>query len=712
MIWGLHWIDFSILMAFLVIILGMGFVASKTIKGQSDFFLGGRKMGKTLQFFMNFGNSSDPTQAPTMARQVYSQGVSGMWLQLQTLFFTPLFWFTQPWFRRARVITMADLFLDRFNSKSIASAYAAFNVIVALLLLGLGNLASFSVVDAMLVKRYEDLTPVQKESVDSYRELQTLRQREAATLNAPEQERLANLIEVEKRPGALRATYGYFSPLTFYIGYNLIIAIYIMMGGLTASAWTDSIQGLLILVMSVILIPIGLYQIGGFQGLHERVRPDFFWLSGTPASNFTWYSIAAVTFASFIQIIGLQHNMSAAGSARDENTARFGMIVGGFTKRLVLICWMLCGLLAVAIFSGNERLAQADLAWGALSSRLLPVGLIGIMLSGMLLGHMSSVGLTSIAVSGLVVRNLYGFVAPHASQKHLLRVSQAMVFVVLLASVAVAHTAADLQSLTTRLITFNTFFGAVVFLLFFWRRLTVPAILISFFIWMVLQLAVPLAVIYSPLRFNPALHPETVSRTRTLQLPAREADVAEGRAQQLNQLIDVNIPVASAPVFFEGSIAARDPANPSLGREGTGHFVVENFVLYYPLRLIGVNMENFSRADLFATRWAFAGLFPFFSLIVLSLLTPRSAPERAPAFYAKMKTPVAPTPELDHEEVEKSSANPTRWDHTKLFPGTNWEFAKWTREDFLGFFGCYAVVLVILFILWLVLHIGKSGPWF
>ena len=32
-----------------------------------------------------------------------TDGVAGMWLQLQTLFFTPLFWFTQPWFRRARV---------------------------------------------------------------------------------------------------------------------------------------------------------------------------------------------------------------------------------------------------------------------------------------------------------------------------------------------------------------------------------------------------------------------------------------------------------------------------------------------------------------------------------------------------------------------------------------------------------------------------------
>ena len=40
--------------------------------------------------------------------------------------------------------------------------------------------------------------------------------------------------------------------------------------------------------------------------------------------------------------------MSAGGSATNEDTAQFGMISGGFTKHLVLIGWMFCGLLAIA----------------------------------------------------------------------------------------------------------------------------------------------------------------------------------------------------------------------------------------------------------------------------------------------------------------------------------------------------------------------------
>jgi Na+/proline symporter len=715
-IWGLSYLDFGILIAFLVIILAIGIHASRSVKGEHDFYLGGRKMGKTLQFFLNFGNATDTNAAPTMAGQIYREGASGMWLQLQTLFFTPFFWFTQPWFRRARVITMADLFLDRFNSKAVASAYAMFNIMVALLVLGLGNLAGYSVVDAMLVKPYEQITDVQqKSSVDGYRALSELRKRDAATLSAEETQSMALLVEREKK-GELREHIGAISKLEFYLGYNLIVAVYIMLGGLKAAAITDAVQGILILFMSVVLLPIGLYKIGGFSGLHNLVPDTAFWLSGTPFSSFTWYSIAAVTFGSFIQIIGLQHNMASGGSAKDENTARFGMLTGGFTKRLVLICWMLCGLLAVAIFSGNfdgqPKLVKSDLAWGQLSSYLLPVGLIGLMLSGMLLGHMPSVGMTSVAVSGLVVRNIYEFLVPGKSAKHYLRAGQAMIFVVLFASVAIAWFATDLGSLTALMITFNVFFGAVVFLLFFWRRLTVPAILVGFVVWLVIQIVIPITVAVSPLHSHESLLLETNAYQRTLMMPATDADVAAGKADVKGKLIPVNVNVPPSPVFFEKAVALKDVRNPSLGREGTGRFVVENAILYYPLRIVGLDMKNFSKADLTTSRWLFDGLFPFFILILVSLATPPTAPERAPAFYAKQKTPVAPTPELDHEEIEKNKENPSRWEHTKLFPNSNWEFGKWTREDFLGFFGCYALVLVILGILWFVLHVGKPGSWF
>lgn len=642
MIWGISYVDFSILIAFLVLILAIGIHASRSVKHEADFYLGGRKLGKTLQFFLNFGNATDTNAAPTMASQVYGKGASGMWLQLQTLLFTPLFWFTQPWFRRARVITMADLFVERFNSKAVASAYAVFNIIVALITLGVGNLGAYSVVEAMM-----------QNSIPKW---------------------------------------------AFFLSYNLIIAIYIILGGLRAAAITDAVQGILILIMSIILLPLGLWKIGGFHGLHAKVPGEAFWLVGSPFSDFTAWSVAAITFGSFIQIIGLQHNMSAAGSATNENTARFGMIVGGFTKRIILIFWLLCGLLAVAIFVGPGRLGNPDAAWGALSKQLLPVGLIGVMLSGMLLGHMPSVGLTAVAISGLVVRNVYEPVVKGMPPRHYLRMGQLFIVLILGASVAIAWFAAGLGSLTAYMITFNTFFGAVVFLLFFWRRLTVPAILISFFIWIFLQAAVGPVIGMTRLVRADLF---TVQSNVPTYRPATAGDVNVGAATAIGKPIPQKI-----GLFFDMPLVLKDKNRPELGYAGNGHFLVENFVLYYPLKAVGIDMRNCSFADLTTARWLFDAIFPFVSLMFFSFLTKPTALERAPAFYARMKTPVAATPELDQEEVEKSRADPARFDGTKLLPGTNWEFCKWTRQDYLGFFGCCGVVFVILGLLWLVLHIG------
>src|SRR5947209_9951234 len=121
-----------------------------------------------------------------MASEVYRQGVGGMWLSLQTLFITPFFWFTQPWFRRARVITMAALFVERFNSNAVASAYAAFNICVALLLLGGGNCGSFEVCAAMIQKPESAYTTADWERVNGFKEYQKL---QSVATPSPEQSR-------------------------------------------------------------------------------------------------------------------------------------------------------------------------------------------------------------------------------------------------------------------------------------------------------------------------------------------------------------------------------------------------------------------------------------------------------------------------------------------------------------------------------------------
>lgn len=701
-VWGLHVADLTILLVFLAALLAVGFRVSRSVKGETDFYLGGRKLGRALQFFLNFGNATDSTGAVQLSSEVFRQGVGGLWISFQTLFITPFFWFTQPWFRRARVVTMADLFVDRFGSKGLASAYAVFNIVIALILLGLGNLTAYKVTAAMVVKPESAYTAAEREQVNNFHEYRALKaQKEAGILPADRAERFATLDNMNKR-GELRSSITYIRPLPFYIAYSAIVAIYIILGGLKAAAITDAIQGLLILVMSVVLIPLGLHKVGGLRGMHAVVPEHMFRLVGTVAmSEYTWYTIFAITFASLVQILGLMHNMGSAGSARDENTARFGMISGGFMKRLVLICWAFCGLLAVAVFPNG--LSDPDNAWGALSTALLGPGLMGLMLSGMLLGHMPAVGVSSVSVSALATRNLYEPLVKGRSPEHYLRVGQWAIIVVLSLGIVFAMIFTGVIQALTTLITFNTYFGAVVFLIFFWRRLVARAIMIGLVIWVVWIGLVPWAAPHLQwVRQHPSLVAQTPERRVEVTAGATQADVAAGRAERVGQSIRKSHVVLPVAVFFE-RVARTDPDDPASPLEGIGRFNVETFSLH----LLGVPVEKFSPAGILATRWFFDGLFPFVMLIVFSLFFKPRHSDLAERFYAKMKTPVGKTPEEDARAVAANQADPRRLDHLKLFPNSNWEFTKWTRQDYLGFFGCWVIVGVILLILVTILRAGS-----
>ena len=324
------------------------------------------------------------------------------------------------------------------------------------------------------------------------------------------------------------------------------------------------------------------------------------------------------------------------------------------------------------------------------------------MLSGMLLGHMPSVGLSSVAVSGLVTRNIYEPLVPGRSEKHYLRAGQVFIAIVLALSIVIASSAKSVPSLMKTLITFNIFPGAAVLLIFMWRRLTAPAILISLAIWVILIGAIPLIVpASSSLSRSPQLTLRTQPREVTVAAAATSQDVAVGLASSITQTVLKTHVVAPVGCFFE-TVARIDPKNPDAGLEGSGRFFAENYLLYR----LGVPIDHFGPAGVVASRWLFDTIFPFVCLIFFSLLTKPDRSARADRFYARMKTPVAQTPQKDQAEIEMSEAQPHRFDHEKLFPRSNWEFTRWSRTDVAGFFGCWGIVGLILVFLWFVLHLG------
>lgn len=626
-LFGLHWIDSLILIAYVLAILFIGKAHSGGMKGEDDFFLGGRSLGKWFQFFLSFGNMTDPGQATTTASSVYRQGAGGAWLALITLFLTPYYWFTNVWFRRVRLTTMADLFEDRFGRRFLATLYAVTTILMAIVGIAGGNVVALKTLQPLMTKPVAAYTVTEQQMVADYREFSELRHDHLAKPLAPTSPRYELLKGYYDR-GELQPYVSYLNPIVFYIVSSLLVATFVMLGGLKASAVVDAVQAVLVITISLVLIPFGLAKIGGVTGLHAKMPAAMFNVfGGDRASEYTWYSIGALLLVQFVGIVGSQASMTIAGSAKNEYAARIGAVTGGFSKRFVTIAWCFCGLIAVALFGPN--LSDPDQTWGLLTQALLPVGLIGVMIVGILGGKLALLGAGSVVLSGLVVKNLYEPVFPGKSEKHYMLVARLTVPLILGLGIGVALYLHSVIALLKFAIVLLVIWGVPITLIFLWRRLTETAVRIQVVATLVFVAVIPWSVPAIPaLAQSATLTAMTRERVISFATKASAADVAQGRAAVEGVLITKTQRIDPVSLYFEDGVVHVNPKDLTSPKTGMGLFRVE----VYLLRLLGVDVAGFGPAGLLTTRYVVDAALPILLLLVISLLTPPTDPTRVARF--------------------------------------------------------------------------------
>src|SRR5690606_39168834 len=154
-------------------------------------------------------------------------------------------------------------------------------------------------------------------------------------------------------------------------------------------------------------------------------------------------------------------------SAKDEFAARFGAVSGTYAKRVMIILWAFCGLIAIAMYQGTLTLSDPDSAWGSMALMLLKPGLLGLMMAGLLAANMSTIAAQTMAVSALFVRNVYHYLFPHTTEKGMVNAGRWSIVVILLCGVVAAANMDDVYSVVLLLLTVNVPFGASVVLIFF-----------------------------------------------------------------------------------------------------------------------------------------------------------------------------------------------------------------------------------------------------
>jgi SSS family solute:Na+ symporter len=244
-------------------------------------------------------------------------------------------------------------------------------------------------------------------------------------------------------------------------------------------------------------------------------------------------------------------------------------------------------------------------------------------------------------------------------------------------------------------------FGAPIWLGFVWRRVTKWAVIGQVTICLVIYALIPnLFQGLDSVARNPRFLAETAPRTVVVRTAATVEDVAAGRAASVGRSFERTHVLPPVGVYFD-RVARENPSDPESPRIGLGRFNAEVWVVGW----FGVDFTNWSRAQLLATRFFFDALFPFVLLFALSFVTPRAPSQALDRFFARLHTPVQATPETDSAAVAAACANPGQYERDKLFPGSQWEIMKPARSDYIGFFGTWALVGVVILLLWLMVTV-------
>lgn len=698
-IFGLHILDIILIVIYIGVILWLGRWAGRRTKDTGDFFLAGRKLGKTYQFFLNFGNSTNADQAVAVSREIYRQGIGGMWIQYLVLFLTPFYWFSTFFFRRVRLTTIGDYFTERFKSKPLGGSYAVFILLLSILGGGVGYMVAAKTMMAMTPKPVDKLSVEERLSIEQFHEYQQLRNKVEQGLS-PEEKIRYELLNEKNKHGELKSFVSYTDPLFFYFIYAIIVSIYTMLGGFRAAAITDAIQGILIITFSLILIPVGLSKIGGFSGLHASVPDYMFELFGSVSmSEYAWYTILAMVLANLVSIIAVAPGMATAGSAKNEMTARFGMICGMFFKRFIMIFWALAGLLAIGLYMG--ALHDPDLIWGYMTKDLLFPGAIGLMLIGILAANMSTLDAGAVSYSALFIRNLYEPFRPGKTEKHYLNVGRVAIAVTLFGGIGVALFINNLLELFKYIISIPAIFGASIWLGFIWRRLTKTAVFVQVIICLIIYALIP--NLFSNLdwaKTNQRFLAQTRPQNVIITTGALSEDVENGLADYVGQSIEKQHVIEPTGIFFE-HVARSNPSDPNSPKIGIGRFQAEIWVLSW----FGIDFSGFKKSQLVAFRFFFDAIFPFVLLFLISFVTKPIKKSYLDRFFAKMHTPVQKTEEEEAKALEDSYANPEKFNKDKLFPRSNWEIMKPGKWDYIGFGGSWLLVGVIILLLWVMTSI-------
>jgi SSS family solute:Na+ symporter len=412
------WLDWAVIALYFSVLLCVAWwVVRRGKDSAADYFLAGRNLSWWIIGASIFASNIGSEHVVGLAGAGATSGVALAHYELHAWCLLVLAWVFVPFYMRSQVFTMPEFLEKRFSAKSryVLSVVSLITFIVSKIAVGI--FAGGVVFGTLLPELRLNIAGL---DIDS-----------------------------------------------FWIGSVLVIALtglYTVFGGMRAVAYNDAVQVLVLIVGSASLTFYGLHQLGGWSELRHWCGSDMFnlWKPLVPTGvQGTWAPVIETNAAGHVvkqawyfndnfpwlgmlfcaPIIGLwywctdQYIVQRALGAPNETVARRGSIFASFLKLapvyLFIVPGMVCFALArsgkipeLAGMIGPDGHAIPSVAQGSfpmLVQYLLPPGLRGIVVAGLLSALMGSLAGVFNACSTLFTVDLYGKWKPGATQHELVR---------------------------------------------------------------------------------------------------------------------------------------------------------------------------------------------------------------------------------------------------------------------------------------------------
>ncbi len=458
-------IDWVAIACYFALLLGVAWwVVSKNKNTADDYFLAGRNLGWWVIGASIFASNIGSEHIVGLAGSGAKDGVALAHYELHAWCLLVLAWVFVPFYMRSQVFTMPEFLERRFStgSRYVLSIVSIITFILSKIAVGI--FAGGVVFGTLL----------------------------------PE----------------LQITIGSVVIDSFWIGSIAVIVLtglYTCLGGMRAVAYNDAVQVVILIGGSALLTFYGLNKLGGWGVLKETCGTDMFnlWKPIVPAGQIaTWAPVKEVVDGQIVKqawyfnnnfpwlgmaicapVIGLwywctdQYIVQRALGAPNERVARQGSIFAAFLKLFPVYLFIIPGLICYALVKKNmvpeemvtEFHKSSQGAFPLMVQYLLPPGLRGIVVAGLLSALMGSLAGVFNACSTLFTVDIYEKWRPQATQGELVRMGRLATVVMVIIALLWIPVVKGAHGLYEYLQSVQGYLAPPIFVVFFlgvfWKRL-------------------------------------------------------------------------------------------------------------------------------------------------------------------------------------------------------------------------------------------------